>query len=79
MPEREFSVGKIVDLIPNSLSELDVCVWFEKARVVPVSISERVLQARDISVAIGKSVIAKISTDAEEELYFNPTEISEIK
>jgi hypothetical protein len=81
MDTREFSFGKIVDYMPGfpNPNVMAVCIWFEKAKVQPVTISETWLRAKEISTTIGTRIMAIIDTEARDEIFVNPTDISPVE
>ena len=81
MDTREFSVGEIVDYMPGSSNPgvMEVCVWFEKAKVQPVTLSETLLKAKGIAIGLGSKILAIIDTEACEEMSVNPTQINPVE
>jgi hypothetical protein len=77
MDSREFSVGEIVDYMPGfpDPEVMEVCVWFEKARVQPITLSETLFKARGIAIALGTKFLAIIDVEALDEFFVNPSNI----
>ena len=81
MDSREFSLGEVVDFMPGhpNPSMMSVCIWFEKAKVQPVTVSEAWLRAKEISTSIGTKIMAIIDVEACEEFFVNPTDACMVK
>lgn len=70
---RAISEGVIVDyILRDGTDRFDICVWFNDAKVNPITMQEEELIGAGIDILIGRGLLAIINPDADEEHFVRP-------